>query len=180
MATTDDELDQLLKNLKLGKILEILERELTKAQKTHVSYRDFLARLLREEYQHQRERSVEARIRRAQLPERWALETYPFARQPAVPAATVRQFAELDFLAQGKNLVLIGPTGVGKTGLASAILLKALQNGHRGLFIKAQDLYAMQLPQPIPWRSACVARHDAAGAVTTGESRGVTGKSPSR
>ena len=38
-------------------------------------------------------------------------------------------------------LVFIGPTGVGKTGLASGILLKALQNGHRGLFIRAQDLF---------------------------------------
>ncbi len=35
----------------------------------------------------------------------------------------------------------IGPTGVGKTGLASGLLLKALQNGYRALFIKAQDLF---------------------------------------
>ena len=34
-----------------------------------------------------------------------------------------------------------GLTGVGKTGLASALLLKALQNGHRGLFVRAQDLF---------------------------------------
>src|SRR5437879_1850645 len=39
-----------------------------------------------------------------------------------------------------ENIVFIGPTGVGKTGLASGLLLKALQNGYRGLFIKAQDL----------------------------------------
>ena len=39
------------------------------------------------------------------------------------------------------NVVFIGPTGVGKTGLASGLLLKALQNGYRGLFIKAQDLF---------------------------------------
>jgi DNA replication protein DnaC len=58
-----------------------------------------------------------------------------------VPAATLRQLAELDFLAQARNLVLIGPTGVGKTGLASSILLKALQSGYRGLFVKAQDLF---------------------------------------
>lgn len=37
--------------------------------------------------------------------------------------------------------MLIGPTGVGKTGLASGLLLKALQNGHRGLFVRAQDLF---------------------------------------
>ena len=38
-------------------------------------------------------------------------------------------------------MVLIGGTGVGKTGLASGLLLKALQNGYRGLFIRAQDLF---------------------------------------
>lgn len=53
----------------------------------------------------------------------------------------IRAFAELDFIPKAENIVFIGPTGVGKTGLASAILLKALQNGYRGLFIRAQDLF---------------------------------------
>jgi DNA replication protein DnaC len=53
----------------------------------------------------------------------------------------MKTFAELDFIAKGENIVFIGPTGVGKTGLASSILLKALQNGYRGLFIRAQDLF---------------------------------------
>ncbi|MCK6507987.1 ATP-binding protein, partial [Myxococcota bacterium] len=35
----------------------------------------------------------------------------------------------------------VGPTGVGKTGLSIGLLLKALEAGHRGLFIKAQDLF---------------------------------------
>jgi len=51
------------------------------------------------------------------------------------------QLGELGFLSRTENTVLIGPTGVGKTGLASAILLRALQAGHRGLFVKAQDLF---------------------------------------
>lgn len=53
----------------------------------------------------------------------------------------IRAFAELDFVAKRENLVFIGPTGVGKTGLACGILLKALQNGMRCQFIRAQDLF---------------------------------------
>ncbi len=44
-------------------------------------------------------------------------------------------------IAKAENIVFIGPTGVGKTGLASGLLLKALQNGYRGQFLRAQDLF---------------------------------------
>lgn len=54
---------------------------------------------------------------------------------------TIEQLAELDFIGRAANVVFIGDTGVGKTGLASAILLKALEAGYRGLFIKAQELF---------------------------------------
>lgn len=46
-----------------------------------------------------------------------------------------------EFIPKAENIVFIGPTGLGKTGLASALLLKALQNGHRGIFMRAQDLF---------------------------------------
>jgi DNA replication protein DnaC len=60
---------------------------------------------------------------------------------PMISQRTIRAFADLDFVGKAENLVFIGPTGVGKTGLASGILLKALQNGYRGLFVRAQDLF---------------------------------------
>ena len=69
------------------------------------------------------------------------METFPWARQPGVSRKQIRSFAELDFVAQHENLVLVGPTGVGKTGLACGLLLKALQNGQRCQFIRAQDLF---------------------------------------
>ena len=53
----------------------------------------------------------------------------------------MHQLAELGFVAKKENLVFVGATGVGKTGLASVILLKALENGYRGLFVRAQDLF---------------------------------------
>ena len=136
-----DDLDQLLRGLHLKRTREILERELERATKAQSSYSELLARLFREEYLYRKTRSVEYRIRMARLPERWSLDTFPFESQPGVSPTQLRQLAELDFIANNENVVFIGDTGVGKTGLASALLLKALQNGYRGLFIKAQDLF---------------------------------------
>lgn len=136
-----DDLDQLLCGLRLSRIRAILGRELAHAEAQGPSYSDFLARLLREEYQQQQQRFTEYRIARAYLPERWSLDTYPWDLQPTVRKAMLLQLGELDFLARAENIVFIGPTGVGKTGLAGAILLRALQAGHRGLFVKAQDLF---------------------------------------
>jgi DNA replication protein DnaC len=141
MARNDDELEQLLKTLQLKRIPVILSRELVAAEKAHLSYRDLLVRLLREEVSAVREARTASRIRRARLPEAWTLETFPFDKQPGVPAATIRQLGELDFIGQKRNVVFIGPTGVGKTGLATSILLKALQSGYRCRFVKAQDLF---------------------------------------
>src|SRR5690606_31121679 len=75
------------------------------------------------------------------VPEEWTLESFPFKRQPGVSRRQLRDLAGLDFVARAENIVFIGDTAVGKTGLATGLLLKALQNGYRGLFLKAQDLF---------------------------------------
>jgi DNA replication protein DnaC len=136
-----EELDQLLKNLHLKKILEILDAELQRAQKEQVPYQEFLLRLVRPQWYAKQEKALEWRIKNALLPERWTLETFPFKKQPGVNPREIKGFAELDFIPRAENIVFIGPTGVGKTGLASALLLKSLQNGYRGRFIRAQDLF---------------------------------------
>src|SRR5881296_3243335 len=136
-----DDLEQLLKNLRLKKIAEILDEELRAAEKKDISYQQFLARLLRAQYHHRQETALNWRIAQARIPEPWTLETFPFDRQPGVSQKMIRGFAELEFIPRAENIVFVGPTGVGKTGLASGLLLKALQNGHRGIFMRAQDLF---------------------------------------
>ena len=136
-----EELEQLLKNLQLKKIAQILERETRHAEKEAIPYQEFLLRLVRPQWYAKQEKSTEWRIRNAKLPERWALETFPFHLQTGVDRRQINTLADLTFIPRTENLVFIGPTGVGKTGLASALLLRALQNGFRGRFIKAQDLF---------------------------------------
>ena len=138
---TDDDLEQLCAALKLKHIGQVLERELARAESKGATVREVLARLFRGEDLHRLEPSMKYRIDKARLPERWTLEALPFDRQLGGNRTQIRQLAELDFVARTANLVLIGDTGVGKTGLACGILMKALENGYRGLFVKAQDLF---------------------------------------
>lgn len=137
----NEELEQLLGNLRLKRILEIYEEHLATAEKQESSYTEFFVRLMRSQWHARQETALEWRIRRAALPERWSLETFPFARQPGVSRRQIRAFAELEFIAKAENIVFIGNTGVGKTGLACGLVLKALENGYRCQFVRAQDLF---------------------------------------
>jgi DNA replication protein DnaC len=124
-----DELDQLLKNLRLKRISEIYGEQAGAAEKEDISYSEFLTRLLRAQWHNRQETALAWRIKRANLPENWSLATFPFARQPGVSRKQIHALAELDFVAKAENIVFIGKPAVGKTGLATGLLLKALENG---------------------------------------------------
>src|SRR5438132_6068281 len=107
-----EELEQLLKNLKLRRLLNVYDEQLHAAEKAQTSYSEFVAGLLRAQWHDRQESALEWRIHRANLPERGSLETFPWSRQPGVNRKQMRTFAELDFVAKHENLVLTGPTGV--------------------------------------------------------------------
>jgi len=132
---------ELLRVLKLKKIAEIYDEEVGRAEKAGRSINDCMARLLRAQWHDQQEKALAWRIRRAKMPEQWTLESFPFKKQPGVSKRRIAALAELDFIPKAENIVFIGETGRGKTGLASGIMLKALQNGHRCECVKAQDLF---------------------------------------
>lgn len=136
-----DDLEQLMRALHLRKIVEIFDAEVKLANEKALSHAELWTRLLRAEWHARQDSALAWRIKRACLPEPWTLESFPFKKQPGVSQKQLRTLAELEFIGKVENVVFIGPTGVGKTGLTCGLLLKALQNGHRALFVRAQDLF---------------------------------------
>lgn len=124
-----EELEQLMKNLRLRRMLSIYDEQLRAAEKGQVSYSEFLAGLLREQWRERQESALEWRIKEAKLPERWSLETFPYTRQPGVNRKQIRAFAELDFVAKHENLVLVGPTGRGKRAWPAALCSRLCRTG---------------------------------------------------
>ena len=135
-----DDIDQLLEALRFTGMAQALDRELERAEREGSPPEALLLRLLQEEARHRRERQLAYRLTEARMPWRWTLDSFPFDRQPTLSKPHVLTLAGLDFVRRAENLVLIGPPGTGKTGLAIALLREACLNGFRGRFYNAQDL----------------------------------------
>jgi transposase len=86
------------------------------------------------------QRSLAYRLAQAQMPWDWSLDSFPFAQQPGVDKGQIHALAGLGFLRRTDNVLLIGPPGTGKTGIALALLRQACVNGYRGRFYNAQTL----------------------------------------
>ena len=137
----NEDLKQLLQNLKLKTLAARFDEMLAAAEKNGTPIPTFIAQLLRAEWHARQEQALAARIHRAKFKEHWTLESFPFKEQKAVKERQIRTLAELEFIPKAENIVFIGETGVGKTGLMVGLARKAVQNGYRALFIQAQDLF---------------------------------------
>jgi len=130
----------LLEELKFKGMAQSLDKQLAQAQKNGSSVQKILYQLLVEESRFRQERSLKYRIKNAKLPFDWTLNTFPFEQKPEINKTQIMTLAGLDFIQRSENIVFIGKTGTGKTGLAAGILRQALLNGYRGRFYYVQDL----------------------------------------
>ena len=110
------------------------------AASQEASFADFLERLLARELDARRERSRSVMLKMATLPSVKTLEQYDFKFASGAPRSQLQELAGLAFIERAENIVLLGPSGVGKTHLATALAYRAIMAGIKTRFISAADL----------------------------------------
>ena len=137
----DQKTDDDLKFLDMRHLRDHWDKILGDANKDSPSYHKFLKELIGLEAIDRRERQRRSRIKRSNITDPWVMETFPFSRQPNLKKKfVIEMYDSLDYMKTPRELVLMGPTGCGKSGLATSFLIHALNQGYRGYFIDFKQL----------------------------------------
>jgi DNA replication protein DnaC len=140
----DDELMRMLKYIRLYGLQTHWDRYLQMARKGNFSHVRLLKYIIEEEYKIKRENSRKMRLSRARIPGQFVMETFPFNKQPKLNKKKVLNlYDSFDYMSMNQNIIWIGPTGTGKTGLATAFLIQAINHGYNGRFITFPELVEM-------------------------------------
>ena len=131
---------QLCERLKLSTLSTEWPAMADAAIKDERSLGEFLERVLSAECEARDRRSREVLLKMAMLPPGKTLESYDFAFASGAPRKQITELSGLAFIERAENIVLLGPSGVGKTHLASALAFKATQAGIKTRFVSAADL----------------------------------------
>jgi DNA replication protein DnaC len=145
----NDDLQHKLRALRLPRLAAHWDEDLKAAARQRLSHARLLTHIVEEEYRLKCDRARQQRLQRARLPEAWTIETFPFERQPKLNRkAILALYDTMDFLPKAQNLIWLGRTGCGKTGLASSFLRHAIELGASGRYALFADLVA-QLYQSV-------------------------------
>jgi DNA replication protein DnaC len=137
----DDDLVRTLRSLRLYGLLAHWDEYLALARKGRFSPVRLLLHVLAEEYRIKQEKARERRLSQARIPEILVIETFPFPRQPNLDKKKILSLYDaFDYMEKKRNMIWMGPTGCGKTGLATSFLIQAIQRGYSGRYILFAEL----------------------------------------
>jgi len=129
--------------LKLSGIHDRLKEIIDRANEMKSSYADFAMNLLKLEVDHRSKRDLERRQKIAWLPLNHDLEKYDHSFTNGLSRQQINQLRECMWLEQNFNLVLMGPSGVGKTFIAAGLCSDALKKGYKAYFRTMEQIMEM-------------------------------------
>jgi DNA replication protein DnaC len=110
------------------------------AARAEASFADFLEKVLAAELVGRNERRCTTLLKLATMPAVKTLEQFDWSHAGGAPKAQIVELSHLAFVERAENVVLLGPSGVGKTHIALALAHRAVMAGHKVRFITAADL----------------------------------------
>lgn len=127
-------IEEYSKELRLPMIRTHLDEQVREANQRDASYEEFLAQLLERECDARQESARYNRIRRAEFTHKKYLEDLHVEYLPEDAQKKLKQLKTLDFIREGRNLILAGNPGTGKSHIATGLGLKACQEGYKVWF----------------------------------------------
>lgn len=128
------------RSLKLGNIGEKIDEIIAKAQELSPSYIDYTASLLYCEVVYRQQKDALRRKKAARLPLDFDLELYDFSFNSGLDKTQLNQLRELHWLEQNFNILLMGPSGIGKTYVAAGLCFDAVNTGYKAYFKSMDDI----------------------------------------
>lgn len=133
-------LKTVLKRLRLSGILHTLPDRIAYAKKTKLPYQDLLELVLQDEIDRRDHKNLQLRLQKAQFTQEQTFENFDWDAPVTFDRERVRDLFSLGFLQRHEDVIFMGPVGVGKTFLASALGHSACRAGKKVLFIRADSL----------------------------------------
>lgn len=140
MNLQHERINTLCERLNLPFVAQALGALAQQAARDQMAYSDFLEALLKEEAAGRTARKQSTMTRLAGFPAVKTLDEFSFEFAKGVKRSQIEELAGLGFIERNENIVLVGPSGVGKTHLAIGLGYKATQAGIKTRFITAADL----------------------------------------
>ncbi|MGO9923341.1 MAG: IS21-like element helper ATPase IstB [Isosphaeraceae bacterium] len=136
----NEALRKTLKQLRLSGLLESLEIRLQEAAGNGLSHGEFLELILQDELVVRSNRQLERRVKAAEFRERKSLEDFDWSFNPSIPRKQIYDLASCRFLREGRDVLWLGPPGVGKSFMVQAIGYQAIKAGYTVYYRSIFDL----------------------------------------
>jgi DNA replication protein DnaC len=140
METKTENLCNLARQLKLTGAGGVINDLLISAQQKQISYLDFAFGLFNAEIDHRNQQNLAKRLRNAKLPANHDLELWQENQLGGISRKQVTQLRECIWLEQNFNIILMGPSGTGKTFIAAGLCYEALLKGYKACFRSMEQL----------------------------------------
>jgi DNA replication protein DnaC len=140
--------DQKLAQLKLGRLRAVVASWIAQAEQQQLGYAEFLDELLAEEVLGRQENQIRRKLKAAGFPYAATLEQFDFTLRPELKRSVMMRFFDSAFVEKACSLILIGPSGLGKTHLAIALGTRMVQLGYSVRFLTAQQFANAVLAAP--------------------------------